>query len=357
MRRHYELYPYPDYPLLATLRRCDTYALNLEALWARFNGCLPPKTERILIAGCGSFSPYPFSLANPQADITALDLSAKNIQRAKLHCFLHGHFKVRFRTGDLLDQTATSGDFGLIDAFGVLHHLEDPLAGLNALAARLSEGGLLRIMVYSRYARRQEESVRRAFRMLKVQEISAVKKIIRRAPPGSRLHDFALESAETGFDSGLADALLHPRVKTFRIDELMDLIKQSGLETLLFAHNGALGDVGQELERLRGMETKKDSPGNFILYLGRNSKGACPGNEAPSEIMLNPCLAAAVGALNFGSLAIPGRLGHPNPGLSYRERCFLRRFRSPVSWGELAPETQSAVNLYKKSLFLVQCRK
>ncbi len=40
--RHYERQPYPHYPLLASIRRYVTYAMNLTALWARFNGELLP---------------------------------------------------------------------------------------------------------------------------------------------------------------------------------------------------------------------------------------------------------------------------------------------------------------------------
>jgi len=76
VRRHYDLYPYPHFPLLASVRRRDTYALNLVSLWTRFNGELPPRSvRRILIAGCGSFAPYPFALANPGTEITAPDKS------------------------------------------------------------------------------------------------------------------------------------------------------------------------------------------------------------------------------------------------------------------------------------------
>ena len=138
VRRHYELYPYPDYPLLASVRRCDSYANNLPALWSRFNGELPPHAaQRILIAGCGSFAPYPFALANPGTRITALDLSHKSLKRARLHCLLHGITGVEFLAGDLRDAEVATGPSGLIDAYGVLHHLEDPLAGLRALASRL----------------------------------------------------------------------------------------------------------------------------------------------------------------------------------------------------------------------------
>lgn len=357
LRHHYELYPYPHYPLLASLRRCDTYALNLTALWTRFNGELPPRTaERILIAGCGSFAPYPFSLANPDADITALDLSSRNIKRAQLHCLLHGNRNVTFRHGDLLDQASTEGTFGLIDAYGVLHHLHDPLAGLKALASRLCEGGILRIMLYSRYARREEESIRRAFRLLGVSDLAAAKRIIERSKPGSRLRQFVESSHETTFDTGLADALLHPRVHTYRIEGFMELIRQSGLEPLRFAHDGALEDVTQEVERIRRMETAKQAPANFILYLGHKVSGPCPANDA-SFLMLNPCLSAAVRPLRIGTLHVATRLGQPNPALARQERRFLRQFLRPVHGGRLSPETQPVVTLYKKSLFLLQHRK
>src|SRR6185369_9405136 len=192
VRRHYEMYPYPHYPLLASVRRCDTYASNLAALWSRFNGELPPpQAARILIAGCGSFAPYPFALSNPGTAITALDLSAKSLRRARLHCLLHGLGGVEFLAGDLCHPGALQGQFGLIDAYGVLHHLEDPLTGLRTLAGRLVPGGILRVMVYSSYTRSEEESIRRALRLLKVTEPAAVQALIRRAAPDSRLRRFA----------------------------------------------------------------------------------------------------------------------------------------------------------------------
>ena len=84
VQTHYQSYPYPHYPLIASVRRCDTYALNLEALWARFNRSLPPpEAKRILIAGCGTFAPYPWAVANPDVPIIALDLSERSLRRAR----------------------------------------------------------------------------------------------------------------------------------------------------------------------------------------------------------------------------------------------------------------------------------
>jgi SAM-dependent methyltransferase len=353
VRRHYELYPYPKYPLLASVRRCDTYASNLDALWSRFNGELPPQpARRILIAGCGSFAPYPFAVANPKCSITALDLSSQSLRRARMHCLLHGITGVDYLTGDLCDPTVAGGPFGLIDAYGVLHHLEDPLAGLRALASRLCEGGILRVMVYSRYARREEEAIRLALRILKVNQPEQVLHMVKRSKEGSRLRRFFEASDEVAFRSGLADALLHPCVRTFRIDPFMELIKASGMQPLLFAHASALPEVDREVSRIRELEADRKSPGNFILYLGRNTKRLISG--ASTNFSINPCLSREISRFRLGSLQIPGRLGHPGAPLDSKALRFLRRFRRTVPADELCREELLQALRHSEQLYLLR---
>ena len=355
VQTHYQNYPYPHYPLIASVRRCDTYALNLESLWGRFNRTRPPyAAKKILIAGCGTFAPYPWSVANPDVPITALDLSERSLRRARLHCLLHGKRNVTFRCGDLTDHAAIDESFGVIDSFGVLHHLEDPLAGLKVLERHLVPGGILRIMLYSRYARRDEESIRRAFRLLGIDTPRIARRLLHKAPAGSRLAGYLAASDEPASASGLADALLHPRVHTYRIDDLLGMIAQTGLELLLFAHRDALEDPSEEITRLRNLEKDCLSPGNFIVYLGKRvtQTGSSPGDGL---IVLNPCLASAVSRFTFGGLRISARIGIENPVLSGRDRSFLRQFVAPVRSGELSGDTAERVAVYKRLLFLVEC--
>jgi SAM-dependent methyltransferase len=357
VRRHYELYPYPQYPLLASVRRCDTYASNLAALWSRFNGELPTRdAARILIAGCGSFAPYPFALSNPATPITALDLSTRSLRRARLHCLLHGVRGVDFRAGDLCDPATLQGNFGMIDAYGVLHHLEDPLAGLRSLAARLVPGGIVRVMVYSSYARREEESIRRALRLLKIRDPEAVRSLIDRSAPQSRLRRFSDASDEVSQRSGLADALLHPLVRTYRIDTFMDLVRNSSLQPLLFAHHLALPDIDQEIMRIRRMEQGRRSPGNFVIYLGRDTQGRAP-DQDDTQLLVNPCLSGSVGPFSFGSIDCPPRLGQENPPLDAAARRFLGRFRSPVRAGSLNVADRKLAALFCDALFLLRLRR
>jgi SAM-dependent methyltransferase len=53
-----------------------------------------------------------------------------------------------FVQGDLRSPPFAPGSFDLVYSLGVLHHLEDPPAGLRSLAALLRGGGELRFYVY-----------------------------------------------------------------------------------------------------------------------------------------------------------------------------------------------------------------
>lgn len=356
LRRHYERWVYPRYPLMASVRPGDTYALNLDTLYARFNGVLPPASaRRILLAGCGSFSPYPTSVANPGVPITALDLSAANLRRARLHCLLHGRFGIAFERGDILDPAAASGEYGFIDSFGVIHHLPDPLQGLRALERRLAPGGILRLMVYSRGARRGAESIRTALRMLKIGDVATVKGLMRRAPAGSRFRQYLDASGEAAFDAGIADAFLHPRTRTYRIDQFMALVGESGLTPFLFAHAGALPAVSEEVARLRRLEGGGEETPNFILYLGRQPMGGI-GLSPDACLMLNPALRTAVSPLSLAPVVVPPRLGRPNPRLGLAEKRFLRRFVAPVSVAALSPGERERARPFLDALFLAAFR-
>lgn len=356
VRMHYEMHPYPYFSYLASVRTCDTYALNLDALWAFANGSHPPPgNRRILLAGCGSFSPYPTSLANPDAQIVALDLSRANLRRARIHALLHGRRNIDYVQGDLLNSTTAPGPFSFIDAYGVLHHLADPLAGLKALEWRLAMGGVIRIMVYSRQARQEEESIRRALRLLGVKDMNGLRRLTKRVKKGSRFAAYLETATEARDPSGLADALLHPRVVTFTVDRLLQLCSHAGLRPLLFAHPGAAPDTAEEVERLRGMEREGTLSSNFTLYLVRSGHHT-PAPVELSRLMINLALRSSIGVLQTGKTIIAAKLGRPNPPLDRRARAFLRTFSTARTIVELDSQERKMAELFRQALFLVAIR-
>lgn len=353
---HYERHPYPHYPLLATVPCHDTYALNLQAIWAAFNGSwLAPGEGRILLAGCGAFAPYPLRLANPHDLIDAVDLATANLRRAKLHCLVHGLRGVRFSQGNFLDPAQLPGPYHFIDAFGVLHHLTDPVAGFRALAQRLAPGGVLRVMVYGRYARQEAESIRRACRLLGIRDVPTLKRLLRRALPGSRIRDYLDASWEARSDTGLADLFLHPWVHTYRIDEFLAVIAPTGLQPLRFTHTGALADPLAEIERLRHLDQRRETLTNIICYLGRDTMGTAPVSDGAS-LRLNPALAGTLASWRLGTIRPMNRLGLENPPIDAVTRRFLRRFQVPVPVAILSPAELATVRQFAAAWYLLCCR-
>jgi hypothetical protein len=167
------------------------------------------------------------------------------------------------------------------------------------------------------------------------------------------LRRFIDSSDEAGFEAGLADALLHPTVRTFRIDEVLELVHQAGMKILQFAQYGAMEDVSDEIERIRKLELGRESSGNFLFYLGHGDRNTCERSK-DSFLVLNPCLRKAVSPFQLGTVHVAPRLGFENPLLGWRERSFLRSFRRPVALNSLDSETIAAVTMYKKALFLLQ---
>ena len=355
VRRHYETHPYPHYSLLASVCRSDTYALNLDTLWGYAHGCrLPLPYQRILVAGCGSFSPYPFAVANPDCEIMALDLSRSSLRRARLHCLLHGCLNVTSQAGDLNDTSIAPGPFGLIDAYGVLHHLGDPLAGLRALTARLAPGGILRVMLYSHAARRGIEAARRAIRRLGVRDVKGVRCLRDRLGDTSQLGMILRESgADMDFTAGLADAFLHPQVQTFTVRALQHLLDESDLEVLLAGHPGALLEPARELSRLAQAEADGELAHNFILYLVRKGQGASRHDE-PAKTLLrtNPCLAGLL-RIPLLPLRLQPRLGRPLPKLDLAARLLLRRCLNPNPVTQLSPAERDLAERLREALLLV----
>jgi SAM-dependent methyltransferase len=134
VREQYERHPYPAW---------TTPARRSEQLRA---SVAPP--TRALIAGCGTGrDACSVALTFPDASILAIDLSAASLREAALHADELAMPQITFARRDLLDPWDER--FDLVLAVGVLHHLDDPAAGMAALASALAPDGRLVLGMYS----------------------------------------------------------------------------------------------------------------------------------------------------------------------------------------------------------------
>ncbi len=145
IRAFYESHPYPA-PVASLERRLDRYrdpqrrrAQNL-LLWPLEK---PRPDRRLLIAGCGTSQAARRALMEPEARVTAIDVSetslrhTRDLQRKHDIGNLQLHQLAIERIGELGET------FDQIVCTGVLHHLSDPDRGLRALRDVLARDGAI----------------------------------------------------------------------------------------------------------------------------------------------------------------------------------------------------------------------
>tara|TARA_R110002072_G_scaffold31735_19_gene97769 strand:+ start:8896 stop:10689 length:1794 start_codon:yes stop_codon:yes gene_type:complete len=192
------------------------------------------KSIDCLIAGAGTGKQPLWLAANCQdIKILALDLSLPSLSYAKRQAIelkLDQH--VEFCQGDILDLEAVDRKFDVIECSGVLHHMEDPEAGLKILLKRLRSDGLLRIGLYSRIAR-DKIGVNSA----RVDNPAATLEDIRttRADHIDTEANLAKTSRDFYTASECRDLLFHVQEHQFDIPQIKSLLDRNDLDFLGFS--------------------------------------------------------------------------------------------------------------------------
>jgi len=148
VREQYEVFPYPRWKTFS--KRLVVESWRAEELSQRLEAPLSNCPARILIAGCGTGRDAAIHAVRfPLSSITAVDVSRTSLAYAALKAREHGLGNLAFIHGDILDLGMMEQTFDYICCIGVLHHMEDPVAGWRVLCERLRPGGLMRIGLYS----------------------------------------------------------------------------------------------------------------------------------------------------------------------------------------------------------------
>ena len=115
----------------------------------------------ILIAGCGT-GQQPIETASRFANckVTAVDLSRASLAYAQRKTSELGITNIEYLQADILNLGELGQKFDIIESVGVLHHMNDPMAGLQVLVDLLKTGGLMKIGLYSKLARRHIVKIR-----------------------------------------------------------------------------------------------------------------------------------------------------------------------------------------------------
>ena len=163
LRAQYEAYPYPPRDPADEAKRLITGSpshideLNHYVFAGRRDFTRP---FRALIAGGGTgdgaiMLAQQLCDAGGPGEVVYLDISESAAGIARARAERRGLGNIRFVHGAIDDiDSLDLGRFDYIDCCGVLHHLDDPMAGGRLLGGLLRPGGLMKIGLYSAAARR-----------------------------------------------------------------------------------------------------------------------------------------------------------------------------------------------------------
>ena len=236
----YEAFPYPARDPAEEASRLITGSPShpLEVDHFLFRGQRDwSRPFRALVAGGGTgdgliqLAQVLTSAGRPH-EIVYLDLSAAARRIAEARAAARGLTSITFVTGSLM-QAGDHGPFDYVDCCGVLHHLEDPDAGLAALAAALAPGGGMGLMVYAPHGRAGVYPLQEAFGALlpgpPAQRLKAARAIFDKIPAGHPIKTNPhLGDHKTG-DAGFYDLLLHSRDRAYPIEVFAALLERAGL--------------------------------------------------------------------------------------------------------------------------------
>ncbi len=250
VRAQYEAYPYPprdpkdEKTRLITGSPSQLAELNHYLFTGRRDFRRP---FRALVAGGGT-GDAAIMLAQQLADVgdagevVYLDVSAASRAVAEARAAVRGLENLQFHTASLLDLPGLGlGKFDYIDCCGVLHHLDDPQAGLAALTEVLDDGGGMGLMLYASLGRTGVYPVQRALRALlgeaddPATQVAMARRLLDGLADGNWLkRNPYLGDHLLGDDAALYDLLLHSRDRAYLVPGVAELAAAAGLAITAF---------------------------------------------------------------------------------------------------------------------------
>lgn len=235
VRQQYERWPYPEPIVDLEAWRTSHWEWfdpsHAEALlWpeGREGGGL-----QILIAGCGTNQAAVFAMNNPEAQVVGIDVSQAALEHQQ-------ELKQRYQLSNLtlrqlpIEQVSKLAQgFDLIVSTGVLHHLDDPGAGLKALGGCLKPQGCMALMLYARYGRIGVELVQQIAQELQLEAndegVAVLKACLQHTSPYHPLKGYQLVAQDLNVDSGVIDTFLPKREHSYRVTDCLNLVNDADL--------------------------------------------------------------------------------------------------------------------------------
>jgi 2-polyprenyl-3-methyl-5-hydroxy-6-metoxy-1,4-benzoquinol methylase len=235
VRAFYDSHPYPA-PIDNLDRHRDLYR-NPERRRAQSLLLWPaekPRADReILIAGCGTSQAARYALREPDAHVTAIDISQTSLRHTRELQRKYGLRNLNLRRLAIEQVGELGKTFGEIVCTGVLHHLPDPDIGLRSLRGVLAPNGAMHLMVYAAYGRAGIYMMQEYCRLLGVRaskaELRDLGTVIGALSVDHPISGVARRAKDFRHPDALADALMHPEDRAYTVPQLHAWLQRCGV--------------------------------------------------------------------------------------------------------------------------------
>jgi len=187
----------------------------------------------ILIAGCGT-GQHSIGTASTfkSSKVLAIDLSLSSLAYAKRKTNELAIKNIEYMQADILDLGKLNKKFDIIESSGVLHHMNDPMAGWTVLKDCLKSGGLMRLGLYSELARQNIVKIRVEIKQQNIEtkdaELRSFRDMIMKSEKDH--HKLTAKSPDFYSLSTLKDLLFHVQEHRFTIPKLKEYMDALGLK-------------------------------------------------------------------------------------------------------------------------------
>jgi SAM-dependent methyltransferase len=235
VRDFYERMPYPA-PLTSLDEHLDLYKNPLRRR-AEFHLIWPDQRPRenqeILIAGCGTSQAAKYALREPDARITAIDVSDASLRHTRDLQRKHNLENLDLHKLPIESVSELGRSFDLVVCTGVLHHLPDPDRGLRALRDVLRPDGAMRVMVYARYGRAGIYMMQEYCRLLEIHpsasDLRSLAATLDALPKEHPIANVLRRANDFRRPEAMADALLHPQDRAYSVPEIYAWLDRCGM--------------------------------------------------------------------------------------------------------------------------------
>jgi tetratricopeptide (TPR) repeat protein/ubiquinone/menaquinone biosynthesis C-methylase UbiE len=231
VRAQYEENPYPRWRN-NFVQEVDEFTVSKEQ-------------KEILVAGCGTGRHISIvAMRYPNAKITGLDLSLTSLSYAQRKINELNLPNIELVHGDILEVEKLGKTFDHIESSGVLHHMDDPFKGWQALTNILKSGGTMKIGLYSEIARQHIVKMRDIIKKEgfkdDIEGIRAARQYVFDHQDDALLKDLLI-SRDFYTTSNCRDLIMHVQEHRYTIPQIKEEIEKLGLAFESMCHVSSRG--------------------------------------------------------------------------------------------------------------------